>query len=109
LIFIKKYCIIYIENKSKKKVGTNKMSMSNSCFGKYLAYFEVSCYADANDLVKEGGFIYAYSYADAVAQIEDAYDGDLESVTIELMDAFEAILPIEKARQVKDLIYGISK
>lgn len=85
------------------------MSMSNSCFGKYLAYFEVSCYADVNELVKEGGVIYAESYADAVAQIEDAYEGDLESVHVELMDAFDAILPIERARQVKDLIYGISK
>lgn len=85
------------------------MSMSNSCFGKYLAYFEVACYADTNEVVREGGFIYAENYADAVAQIEDAYDGDLDEIHVVLMDAFEAILPLERARQVKDLIYGISK
>ena len=85
------------------------MSMRNSCFGKNLAYFEVACYADTDELVREGGFIYAENYADAVAQIEDAYDGDLKEIHIELMDAFEAILPIEKARQGNDLIYGISK
>ena len=85
------------------------MSMSNSCFGKNLVYFEVACYADTDELVREGGFIYAENYADAVAQIEDAYDGDLDEVHVVLMDAFECILPIEKARQVKDLIYGISK
>lgn len=85
------------------------MSMRNSCFGKNLAYFEVACYADTDEPVREGGFIYAENYADAVAQIEDAYDGDLAEIHIELMDAFESILPVEKARQVKDLIYGISK
>ena len=85
------------------------MSMSNSCFGKNLAYFEVACRIDTNELVREGGFIYAENYADAVAQIEDAYDGDLVEIHIELMDAFEAILPIERARQAKDIIYGISK
>ena len=85
------------------------MSMSNSCFGKNLAYFEVTCRVNADEVVKEGGFIYAENYADAIAQIEDAYDGDLAEVHIELIDAFEAILPIERARQAKDIIYGISK
>ena len=72
---------------------------------KYPVYFEVEWYCEPDgENVKEGGFIHAEDYIDAMKQIYELYKDDIVNVKLELMDDCALILPFDKARHVKDII-----
>lgn len=69
----------------------------------FPVYFEVELYIDGQNS-KEGGFLYASNFVEAMHSIEDAYSTDLVSCHIELLDTFSLCLPIKKAKKIKEIV-----
>lgn len=72
---------------------------------KFPVYFEVEWYCEGDrDNIKEGGFIYAEDYNEAMKIITNYYANDVVSVKLEMLDDCGLIFPIEKAQQIKELV-----
>ena len=73
---------------------------------KYAVYYEVELYIEEdNENFKEGGFFYASSYEEAAAELEVAYrDSNLMSMSIEIWDNFELTFPVNKAREIRNIM-----
>lgn len=70
---------------------------------KYPVYWEVEVYGEDGNY-QEGGILFATDWDDAARQIREVYEDDLLMMKIEMFDTLSTIFPIEKARQVREMI-----
>ena len=73
---------------------------------RYPFYFEVTYADDITGEVREGGFIVANDYTEAMQQIVTLYDPGLIDVKLECLDDCALFFSLDKARKIKDLVDG---
>lgn len=73
---------------------------------KYPFYFEATYADDITGEVREGGFIVATDYPDAMQQIVSIYEPGLIDIKLECLDSCALFFSLDKARKIKDLVDG---
>ena len=71
---------------------------------KYPFYFEATYDDDITGGVREGGFIIATDYPDAMQQIVALYEPGLIDIKLECLDDCALFFSLDKARKIKDLV-----
>ena len=68
---------------------------------KYPFYYEVCTEEKDEPIVREGGFIIAENFCDAMTQLSTVYEPGLINVKLECLDASALVFPLDAARAAK--------